>query len=116
VTPTRCDGISASWLSSLHLDQGGVRDSQLLTSLQWNDPLGSLSRPAEQRIEPAYSLVRAVLEQPAIAGQSEGDIVVTGPLGDLAHVATRRHGWGSLARTQDQANQIVQDLIDEKPS
>jgi len=25
-------------------------------------------------------------------------------------------GWGSLARTQDQANQIVQDLIDEKPS
>ena len=25
-------------------------------------------------------------------------------------------GWGSLARTQEQASQIVQDLIDEKPA
>ena len=25
-------------------------------------------------------------------------------------------GWGSLARTQEQANQIVQDLIDEQPA
>ena len=25
-------------------------------------------------------------------------------------------GWGSLARTQEQANQIVQDLIDQKPA
>ena len=25
-------------------------------------------------------------------------------------------GWGSLARTQEQAHQIVQDLIDEKPA
>ena len=25
-------------------------------------------------------------------------------------------GWGSLARTQELADQIVQDLIDEKPA
>ena len=25
-------------------------------------------------------------------------------------------GWGSLARTQEQANQIVQDLIDKQPA
>jgi len=25
-------------------------------------------------------------------------------------------GWGSLVRTQEQANQIFQDLIDEQPA
>src|SRR3712207_6309039 len=75
---------------SPHLDKGGVRDSQSLTSLQRDDPLGSLSWPTEQRIEPAYSLVRAVLEQPAEAGQREGEVVVSVPVGVLAIMAGRR--------------------------
>ena len=25
-------------------------------------------------------------------------------------------GWGSLARTQEQAHQVVQDLIDKQPA
>jgi hypothetical protein len=53
-------------------------------------PLGSLSGAAEQRIEPAYGLVRSVLEQPAVAGQGKGDVVVTGPFRDLTQVPTRR--------------------------
>jgi hypothetical protein len=34
----------------------------------------------------------------------------------ISHDAVVVSGWGSLVRTQEQANQIFQDLIDEQPA
>jgi hypothetical protein len=47
-------------------------------------------------------IILAIQTSPAWVGMSYDGLVVS--------------GWGSLARTQEQANQILQDLIDEKPA
>jgi hypothetical protein len=54
-------------------------------------------------------------------------VLTSGPAGELRKLISWQDvgmsddgvvvsGWGSLARTQEQANQIVQDLIDEQPA
>ena len=68
----------------------------------------SITASAQEGVEAIDRLIGPVLEQAAVAGQSEGHAVVAGPLGDLADVAAGSDQDGDEAVPQTVEGEAVE--------
>jgi hypothetical protein len=90
--PTRCNTGGGLLLRSGVVAQGGTERA---------------SPAAKQGVQTVDRVGRAVLEQPAVAGESEGNAVVSGPFGYLANVAPCGHQDGHEAVPQSVERKAV---------